>query len=392
MPWMTGKPMDQKLNLISCWLEKRHNITDLSAKFDVSRKTIYKYIGRYEKEGIQGLKEKCRIPRTNPKRKPERIKQMVLEAKVKHTRWGPKKLVAVLGTRYPEENWPSASTAGGWLKEAGLVNLRKRKNRVPRYSEPFIDCLNPNDVWSIDYKGQYHTRDKNICYPLTVTDNYSRYLLCCDALKGPRLEDTYNCLKKAFHDYGLPYAIRSDNGVPFATASITGLTKLSIWWIKLGIRPERIEAGEPQQNGRHERMHRTLKEFIVDHKAANLVDQQNKFNEFKNEYNFVRPHEALDQKTPATAFVASFRNYPAKLPGIEYECNEKIRIVRTNGEIRLNGKKYFLSELLCGEPVELRQINDTQVKIYYSFYPIGMLDLKKQKIFRIIKVLPMSPV
>lgn len=392
MPWKMEKPMDQKIKVISYWQEDKYTVTELSEIFGISRKTIYKYIDRYNKEGIYGLEEKRRTPLTNPNMKSEKIKAMVFEEKLKHTRWGPKKLVVLLKNKYPNENWPVPSTAGDWLKRVGLVNLRKRRNRVPVYGEPFINCTNPNDVWSIDYKGQYQTKDKRICYPLTITDNFSRYLISCEALPGPRYLDTYNCLKKMFREYGLPFAIRSDNGVPFASASISGLSRLSIWWIKLGIIPERIEPGEPQQNGRHERMHRTLKEYIIDNPAENIIEQQIKFDYFKKEYNFDRPHESLNQQTPSKVYVNSFRKYPNKLPKIEYNSINKIRIVRTNGEFRYDGDKYYISHLLCGEPIELKELDNDKLQISYGFYPVGLLDLRKKKILRYEKVLPMSPV
>jgi transposase InsO family protein len=294
--------------------------------------------------------------------------------------------VDCLQKKYPEENWPSSSTAGEWLKKNNLVKSRKRRRHVNPYQDHFIDCKRPNDVWSADYKGQFYTRDRNVCYPLTITDNYSRYLIACDGLEGPRYVETRACFERIFRQYGLPQAIRTDNGVPFAGTNIGGLTRLSIWWIQLGIIPERIKAGEPQQNGRHERMHRTLKEETVKPAGANLIDQQRKFDFFRVEYNNERPHESIGMKRPAELFRRSYRSFPDQIKSVEYSDECTIRTVKHGGEIRFEGSYYFITELLRGEKLGLKEISNGIWQVNYGLYKLGYIDLHKKRILRHIKL------
>ena len=233
--------MDQKIKLIADWKSGHCDISDLSKKYKVSRKTVYKWVGRYEGEGVDGLKERSRAPKNLHNQTSEYLVERLLEEKRAYPKWGPKKIVALLEEKYPQEAWPATSTAGEWFKKHGLVRRRKRRLRVPPYTEPFAECKEPNDVWSADYKGQFRTQDNKICYPLTVSDNHSRYLLACQGLQGPRYRESYEVFKRVFREYGLPYAIRIDNGAPFAGRGIGGLSRLSIWWIKLGLQPERID-------------------------------------------------------------------------------------------------------------------------------------------------------
>ena len=261
------------------------------------------------------------------------------------------------------------------------MNPRKKRKRVAPYSDPFINCQSPNEVWSVDYKGQFHTRNSRVCYPLTISDNFSRYIIKCQGLPGPRYRETRKVFEQAFREYGLPDAIRSDNGTPFASKSVAGLSRLSIWWIQLGIIPERIEKGCPQQNGRHERMHRTLKYETLDTKAKNMKEQQERFDLFQIDYNNYRPHEALDQKTPSDYYQKSNRPYVKKPQKPVYDYDFTIRQVRNNGEIRFKGQMYFLTNLLDDQPVGLKQIDEDNWDIYYHFYPIAILNLRKNQIF-----------
>lgn len=395
MPWETKGPMDQKIKLIADWKTGHYDISDLNKKYNISRKTVYKWVGRYENEGVDGLKDRSRTPKRCPNQTNERLVEMLLEEKRAYPKWGPKKIIALLEDKHPDESWPAVSTAGEWFKKHGLVQCRKLRRRVPPYTEPFAECKEPNDVWSADYKGQFKTQDNKICYPLTISDNHSRYLLACQGLYGPRYEESRQVFRKVFREYGLPLAIRMDNGTPFTGRGIGGLSKLSVWWIKLGIRPERIDKGKPQQNGRHERMHRTLKSDTTKPPGKDLTDQQKKFDWFHAEYNEIRPHESLGQKPPAKFYNRSPRSYMENPPSPEYDLSLTVRSIHLGGEIKFKGKSYFVSELLVKERVGLEEIADGMWCIYYSFQPVGILNLRRQKIETLIthtKVLPMSPV
>jgi transposase InsO family protein len=373
MPWKEICVMDQKAQMIKDWLSGRPNVTELSGAYCVSRKTIYKWITRYEEESFKGLMERSRAAYRHPNAVSTDIIEMLIAAKLSHQRWGPKKIAAWLKDRHAEYQWPAISTVGEILRREGLVRHRKRKRRAPPYTEPFLDCCEPNEVWSADYKGQFRTTDGRLCYPLTITDNKSRYILECRGLYRPSYEETQPWFERAFKEYGLPAAIRTDNGLPFASVALGGLTKLSIWFIKLGIRPERIEPGHPEQNGRHERMHRSLKEATAKPPKDTLQAQQRTFDEFIYEYNWERPHEALEQKTPASKYRPSTKEFPARLPEIEYDGNVIVRKVRSNGEIRWKGDLIFISETLVGEPIALEQKEEHVWEMRYSFHPLGML-------------------
>lgn len=379
MPWRETEPMNERLKLVADHLAG-HGVTELSLAYGVSRKTVYKWIERYELLGLEGLKEQGRAPIHHPNQTDKDIIDRLVKAKQLHIHWGPEKLLDFLNKHEPQVKWPSICTAEKWLKRHGLVKKRRLRKRVPAYSEPFLDCGVPNNVWSADYKGQFKTGDGIWCYPLTITDNMSRYLITCKGLFSPCYADTQPWFEWAFHEYGLPEAIRTDNGTPFAGRGITGLSRLSIWWIKLGIRPERIESGKPQQNGRHERMHRTLKQETAQPPKADMNRQQLRFDEFRREYNYDRPHEALDKKTPASVYEVSPRKFPRKLRDPEYDLGTEVRMVRHGGEIGFKRTYYFLSELLAGEKVGLVEIADGTYEIRFGFHPIGILDAKLQKV------------
>lgn len=375
MPWKEINVMDERLKMVSDWLKGAYSVSDISAIYGISRKTAYKWITRYIEDGVEGLNERSCAPHTHPNRTDGAVIERLISVKRKHMNWGPKKLLAVLRMREPHMDWPSLSTAEKWLKRHGLVKKRVYRRRVPPYTEPFVECDTPNKVWSADYKGQFRTGDTRWCYPLTITDNMSRYLLTCRGLLSPCYEDTRQWLERAFREYGLPCAIRSDNGTPFAGSGRTGLSRLSIWWIKLGIRPERIEPGKPQQNGRHERMHRTLKAETAKPAAGSLRRQQVRFDKFIREYNEERPHEALGQRPPADLYEPSGRKYPRKVTGPQYDEGVRVRRVRHGGEIKLEGHMYYLSELLSGEYVGLRLVGDGYIEVRFGFCPIGYIDL-----------------
>jgi len=390
MPWKELKPMDQKIQMIADWQTKQFNITELSQKYGVSRKTVYKWINRYEQVSIDGLKELNRKPKVSPDQTPEEIIGLIIKERLKNHKRGPKKIYAQLREQYPALTIPAPSTIGHWLKKRGLVKKRKIRLRVPPYTQPFTECSTPNSVWSADFKGQFHTKNTKVCYPLTISDNYSRYLLKCVGLPGPCYQETRAVFESAFREYGLPHAIRVDNGTPFAGKCMGGLSRLMIWWIQLGIIPERIEKGCPEQNGRHERMHRTLKSEALDPVAINMHEQQKQFDLFRKEYNNYRPHEALGQEPPVKHYTISVKPYVEKPMKPEYDRSYMVRLVRSNGHIKLHSKEYFITTLLAGQSIGLKTLDDRFLSIYYSFYPLGLIDLKKKKVMK--KVLPMSPV
>jgi len=357
-------------------------MSELCRQFGVSRKTGYKLVRRFEEGGVEGLKDRSRAPWSHPNATPSEVEALVVQARLEHPRWGPRKLVAWLARRNDAVAWPSPSTVGQILKRQGLVEPRKRKRRTEPYIEPFSETRRPNDVWSSDFKGWFWTGDGRQCHPLTTTDAYSRKLLMCRALPGTKAEQVRPWFEYAFKKYGLPLAIRTDNGSPFASRAVGGLTRLSAWWVSLGIRHERIEPGKPQQNGRHERMHRTLKQETASPPRASLRAQQRAFARFEAEYNFERPHEALDYNVPGDLYEPSGRLYRRHARPIEYPAHMTIRSVRTKGAIKWRGDLVYLSEALVGYRVGLEQVTDRHWEIYFNFVPLGVLDAQTLRVVR----------
>lgn len=385
MPWKETCAMDQKIQMIKIWKDDRLNITDLSHLHAVSRKTVYKWLKRYQSEGPPGLEDRSRAPlHHHNATEPEMINK-IMAIKRAHPKWGPKKILASLKEQYNESCYPAVSTIGEVLKRKGLVVPRLKRHRTLPYTAPFTECKQPNDVWSADFKGQFRMGDGKLCYPLTITDNYSRYLLLCKGLNHPNFKETQPCFELVFKEYGLPLAIRTDNGAPFASVGLSGLSKLSVWFMKLGIRAERIETGHPEQNGRHERMHRTLKDMAVNPPKRNRKLQQKAFDEFIYEYNFERPHEALGQKTPATAYQKSINRYWSSLNKERYNYDAVTRKVNRNGEIKWKRKAIYISKALVGEYIELKQRENYLWEIWFSHHNLGILNLHTGK------VLPMCP-
>lgn len=381
MSWQEIRAESEKLKFIGDWLKEEFNFSDLCKRYGVSRKTGYKLINRYKEEGERALIPRTHACHNHPHATSLAKQERLIALKYRYPKWGPEKLKDWLLLNEPDESWPAASTIGDILKKHGLVKPRKYKKHVVPHTEPFSECDASNRVWSADFKGQFKVGG-SYCYPLTISDNYSRFLLMCKGLVGPRLKETMAGFKQVFIEYGLPDAIRTDNGQPFAGMGIGALTSLSIWWLKLGIMPERIELGHPEQNGRHERMHRTLKEAVASPPKTCFSEQQNSFDAFKSEYNFERPHQSLNGKRPADVYRTSQRTYFDKMPEIIYPFNFEIRKVRTNGEIKWFGKKYYVSELLYGEPVGLQMIDDGRALLHFSKLKLGLIDAREDKIIR----------
>jgi len=409
MPWKEMSPMEQRQRAVMKVRNEHYSVTTVARSFGVSRKTLYKWLTIYHEQGIAALADRSRAPHSHPNQTAESVVEEIIGAKLDHPTWGPKKLIAYLAGRNPGSIYPAASTAGDWLKRYNMVKPRRVRRTVANYISPLLACEQPNDTWCIDFKGQFRTCDGKMCYPLTLTDHQTRYLLACRGMSGPTYEETRRWLHWALHEYGLPRAIRSDNGVPFASASIGGLSRIAVELIRLGIIPERIEKARPAQNGRHERMHRTLKAEVCQTPGATLQEQQRAFEEFRKYYNEERPHEAIGQRPPASIYVTSPRPYPSLVLPPEYGVPMVVRGVRIHGDIMLYGKRYYLTPLLAGEKVGLLEVDDGIWNIYYYNYAFSALNLRSGRIeglsaeqrrrenacrnqFLPEKVLPMSPV
>lgn len=337
----------------------------------VSRKTGYKWRARFAAAGVSGLAEQSRAPHHRPQTIPPAIREAVLAQRAQHPTWGPKKLVAHLRATQPAVSWPAPSTAGDLLKQAGLVVPRQQRHRAPPRSQPLAHATAPNVVWCADFKGDFRLGDGTRCYPLTITDAHSRFLLRCQALPRTDTGRVQPLFAATFREFGLPDVLRTDNGPPFASVGLAGLTALSVWWIKLGIRPERIRPGKPSENGRHERLHRTLKADACAPPAATLRAQQAACDRFRKEYNAVRPHEALGQRPPATVYLPATRPFPHRLAALTYPGADAVKWVRPNGAIRWRRGEVYLTPTLSGEPVGLTQVGDGHWQVAFGPLVLG---------------------
>ena len=380
MPWSETSAMDEKARFIRDWIAGHWSVTELCCRYGVSRKTGYKWAERFASQGPDGLLEQGHAPRHSPHRTPEATEQALLAVRLKHPRWGAKKLLIKAAKQWPEMAFPHRSTVCEILRRNQLVVPRSKRRGIGHPGRPSVEVKGPNDCWSIDFKGQFKTRDGRYCYPLTVTDNYSRYLLACQGLPGPLLEPTQAVLTRLFKTFGLPRRIRSDNGTPFAAYTLGRLTRLSVWLLKLGVMPELIEPGKPQQNGRHERMHRTLKDGTTHPPGANLRAQQRKFNLFIREFNDERPHEALDMKTPAEVYQSSPRPMPTRLLAPTYPDRFEVRYVSANGGIRWKNSWVNVTSALIGEYVGLEEIDEGIWEVYFGSKWLGRLHERLMRI------------
>ncbi len=380
MSWNDTCPVNERLKFIVEIQRGERNMRQLCEDFSISRKTGYKWWGRYQGAGMDGLKEHSRAPFSHPNAVQAAVVALLLEARQQHPSWGPEKLVHWLAPRHPQAFWPALSTVGAILTRHGLVKARRRVRRSPPYAEPRVEVGAPNALWSADFKGQFRTGDGRYCYPLTVLDSFSRYLVLCRGLLTTATEGVRPWLVRAFRAYGLPLAIRTDNGPPFASVALGGLSALSLWWVKLGILPERICPGHPEQNGRHERMHLTLKQHSTRPVRASLRAQQQALGRFLAEYNHERPHQALGQRTPEEIYRPSVRPYPERLPKVEYPAGLHVRRVRHNGQIKWQGRLIYASEVLAGEPVGLKHVDEGAWHVYFGPLLIGTLDRKAERV------------
>jgi putative transposase len=372
MPWKEVRPMDQKVLFIADYLRGGRTFAELCRLYGISRKTGYKWTNRYRAEGLDALQERSRTPHENPQRTPYAIRKAIIEMRKRfRIAFGPKKILALLAQQYPEWELPSRTTVYNILRTEGLIPPRRKRRRVAGYSEPFLCAHEPNDVWSADFKGQFMTGDGQWCYPLTVMDHQSRYLLCCRGLGGTKTVDVQTEFEKLFSKYGLPRRIRTDNGVPFASRGVGGLSRLSRWWVRLGILPERIEPGKPQQNGRHERMHKTLKEATAQPPGETAAHQQEIFDQFRHEYNNERPHEGLAQRPPASQYRTSERALPDTLPEPQYPSHYRVVPASSAGIIYCNGVCAYVGEALAKERVGLEEIDNGIWDVFFGPIRLG---------------------
>lgn len=380
MPWKEVKPMHEKLLFIADNVRKVSNFSQLCITYGISRKTGYKWLERFKDDGFEALSERTRKPHGHPDETPYAVQQAICKLRDQRDVPGPKKIRAMLLKQLAENEIPSVTTIYKVLKRAGMIEAKRRtRNRVVTRTGPLKSAHTPNELWSADYKGQFMTLDGKWCYPLTVMDHASRYLLQCQGLPGTRYQETRAAFERLFHEYGLPDRIRTDNGVPFVTMGTANLSRLSIWWMRLGIYHERIEPGQPQQNGRHERMHRTLKRSLGQPLAATLDKQQIELDAFQNYYNDERPHEGLDQRSPSAIYKPSSRAYPRRLPEIEYPTYFDHARVRSSGLIYWRSFTIYVGNLLTGENVGIEATGDGLWDIYFGHVRLGMLDERKTK-------------
>ena len=372
MPWKKSVVMDEKMRFIARLLQGER-MASLCREFGISRKTGYKFWDRYKEIGVNGLVDRVRRPIRYANQLPMQVEETILKIKKDKPSWGAPKIREILSRKYPEVRTPAKSTIHATLDRHGLVKRYKRKRHKPQGTA--LSATNtPNDLWCADYKGEFMLGNRQYCYPLTITDFSSRFLLACDALENPKALHAFNVFDRAFKEYGLPKTIRTDNGVPFSAArAMFGLSKLSVWWLRLGIFVERIKPGNPQENGRHERMHLTLKKEATKPACENVLQQQERFDQFSHEFNYERPHEALAMKCPGEVYTRSVRPYenPKELT---YPYHDKTIRVSYCGRICCKTKKIHLSQAFAGQDVGIKEVSDRIWLVSFMDYDLGYFD------------------
>jgi len=374
--------MEERMKFILDCQSGYWSMAELCRRYGVSRKTGYKWHKRYCEEGAKGLENRSRAPHIPHNAiAPDTIRD-ILAMKRKFSLWGPEKVLTMLQKKHPERHWPAVSTIGDILKRHGLTVARKKRNRATPSSQPLAHCTGANEVWCVDFKGWFRTGDGTRCDPLTITDGHSRFILMCQSMTGKTgFAQVKPLFEATFRQFGLPGAIRSDNGPPFASVGLAGLSRLSVWWIRLGITPERIRPGKPQENGRHERMHRTLKQATANPPQRTLRAQQRIFDSFVEEFNYVRPHQALGQQTPDSHYQDSPREFPSHLPALpSYPDEWTVRKVKDSGRIKWKGHEIHVCTPLTGEYIGFQPIDDAMWKIYFTDIAIGFFDERRFRI------------
>src|SRR5438105_2584293 len=394
MPWQECNLMDERLKFIAGLLDGE-KMAVLCRRFGISRKTGYKILDRYNSCGLEGLTDRSRRPYRHANQLPVRIETLIVRSKQERPHWGAPKIRERLARLYPDIHTPAISTVHAVLDRHGLVKRRgRRRNKAT--GTPLSTSDQPNDLWCADYKGEFMLADRRYCYPLTITDFASRYLIACEALQTTKEAYAFTVFENAFKDFGLPSAIRTDNGVPFASPnSLFNLSKLSVWWLRLGIQLERIQPAHPEQNGSHERMHLTLKKEATKPACRNFLKQQERFDRFQHIYNNERPHQALGMKYPAELYVSSSRPYKG-LSDLEYPFHDRTITVSQCGRICLGNRKINLSTVFAGQNIGIKQIADQVWLVSFMQYDLGFFDHETDRVTSAenpfgAKVLPMCP-
>jgi putative transposase len=390
MPWKETCVMNERTLLLGEYLSGDYSVSELARRRGLSRKSAYKWIQRYEELGWEGLTDRPRAPHHHPNAVCVEVEQQILEWKARQPLWGAPKIHAQF---QGQAGGPSESTVSNILERHGLTRKVRRRSRATPSQAPLGHCERPNQVWSADFKGWFRTGDGRRCDPLTISDAHTRYLLRCQGLGGGTGTAAVRPLFIAtFREYGMPEALRTDNGPPFASTGLAGLTELSVWWIRLGLRLERIRPGQPQENGRHERMHRTLKEAVARPPRSTLGAQQKAFDAFRHHYNEERPHEALGQIPPGRVYEPSTRDYPARLPEQRgYPDDWEKRHVRLGGQMRWKGSVVFLNHALWDQVVGLKPIDDGRWALYFEDVQLGELDERRRRVQRVKTLAPSQP-
>lgn len=384
MPWKETCPVLERYDFINDWLTRRGSLSGLCQVYGISPKTGWKWIRRFKQHGKSGLEECSRASHSHPnatdaQTAAPQTAALVISSRQAHPTWGPRKLREWLQARHEGHALPAASTIGDILKRAGLVRPRRRGRGLHGGDGNAADYGGANNVWCIDYKGQFKLGNGQMCYPLTVTDGHSRRILCCQGHHGPKEVHVRSAMEAAFRQYGLPQAIRSDNGTPFASIGAGRLTALSVWWLKLGIGLQRITPGKPQENGRHERMHRTLKAETARPPAKDMRDQQNRFDRWVEEFNSERPHEALGGATPSSVYERSEREYPGEVGDPEYPGHYETRRVASSGQLKFRYIRVYLSQALSNELVGLVEVADGEWRVKFCGMELATYDERRKR-------------
>jgi putative transposase len=384
MPWKETKTMDLRVRLIQD-RQEGYSVAALAGIYDVSRKTIYKWLERHAESGVAGLADRRRTPQSSPGRLAEEMIAQIIAAR-QRWKWGPRKLRVKLAEAHPGMLWPAESTIGEVLKRAGLTQPRKLRVRTPPYAQPFAAVNDANHTWCADFKGWFRTGDGTRCDPLTISDAHSRYLLRCHIVPKTDGAHVAAIFEAAFREHGLPRVIHTDNGVPFASRAPGGLSRVSMQWVKLGIVPQRSRPASPQDNGRHERMHSTLKQATLKLPEYSARRQQAAFDRFQQEYNHERPHEALEDRTPASCYRPSCRQMPRRIPELEYGDDVTIRRISQQGSLKLHGERTFISEIFAHEWLGLKALDERYCEVLYGPITIGYLDGHRHEFHRALSL------
>ena len=375
MPWKESVTMDERLRFVRDAWGDRFTMSELCARYGVSRRIGYKWLARYDTDGRRGLVDRSRAPHHCPHKLGDAMVELLVAAREAHPHWGARKLLTVLARQHPRiAHWPAPSTVADLLARRGLVQKRRRRRASTHPGVVRPTTAAPNDLWTADFKGQFRTGDGTYCYPLTIADQHTRFLLACRGVLSTQTVTARPVFERTFRDYGLPIAIRTDNGVPFATQAIHGLSYLNVWWMRLGIVHQRIRPGCPQENGAHERMHRTLKRQAIKPVRASCTAQQRNFDAFRHEYNDERPHERLNQQTPASQYVGSPRPYPERLPTLEYPAHFVVKKITTGGTFRFQHKLLYLANAMVDQHIGLEETDDGIWAIHFNTVLLATFD------------------